>query len=322
MANKIKISKNDLKILEALKSNGRASLREIAKITKSSPAAIHKKIKRWMTVGFIERFTVDINWELLGRNYMAYISIQTDFKSEKQTPKDYDILITKILKMPQSKSVHLVTGRTDIIAKAWAKTSKELFEYICKLRHIEGIGRTETYISIFNTTTGEQNSSKKINHDKTHLEVLKSLQENCRQSLREIANRINISHTKVQQCLKELIDSNIIKRFTLKLNHKVIGNTVEAIIFVSLDYGILSEKNIDQSHIIKEITAKRDVEYGSAVAGRIDLILFAACKTIEHLDNLMIEIRSIKGVSRTESMVAARSVRKDIDNMDVIFDLT
>ena len=59
--------------------------------------------------------------------------------------------------------------------------------------------------------------------DETDFEILKIIDANCRISISQIAHKLNFSLRNISQRLDRLIQENVIKRFSVQFNYKLLG---------------------------------------------------------------------------------------------------
>ncbi len=136
----MEIDKNDLKIIEILKSNSNLTTSQISKKTGMPITTIHNRIKKLKNKGYIKNYTIKIDYEKLGKPLKAYIliTVNQDAISQSQIGK-------KILALEGAESVDIVTGTTDIITQIRIKDMHLLNDFITNhLRKIEGIDKTQT----------------------------------------------------------------------------------------------------------------------------------------------------------------------------------
>lgn len=146
MAVKI-LDKKDLKILEILKENARASSQEIAKKTLIPITTVHNRIKKLEKQGIIKGYTVLLDNKKLGRIITAYILITMDYRFMKQAGLTQADIAKKIKAYDFVEEVNMVTGTKDIIAKVRVESIEQLDEFLVKyLRNIDGIASTETMV--------------------------------------------------------------------------------------------------------------------------------------------------------------------------------
>jgi len=121
----------DNKIIKILINNSRISNTKIAKLLDISEASVRKRIKKIMKIGIIKKFTVELNYNLLGYK-RVFIGLNID------KDKIFNIL-EKISKNKNIKDIYLTGGDHDILIDFLYSKPEELDEYIKYLQSIEGI---------------------------------------------------------------------------------------------------------------------------------------------------------------------------------------
>jgi Lrp/AsnC family transcriptional regulator for asnA, asnC and gidA len=121
----------DNKIIKILINNSRISNTKIAKLLNISEASVRKRIKKIMKYGIIKKFTVELNYNLLGYK-RVFIGLNID------KDKIFNIL-EKISKNKNIKDIYLTGGDHDILIDFLYSKPEELDEYIKYLQSIEGI---------------------------------------------------------------------------------------------------------------------------------------------------------------------------------------
>ena len=72
------IDNKDLKILNQLKENSRASIRDIAKTTGIRPSTVHQRITKLKDSNVIEKFTVKLNNKQIEENFIVFMFVATE----------------------------------------------------------------------------------------------------------------------------------------------------------------------------------------------------------------------------------------------------
>ena len=121
----------DNKIIKILVNNSRISNTKIAKLLNISEASVRKRIKKIMKHGIIKKFTVELNYNLLGYK-RVFIGLNID------KDKIFNIL-EKISKNKNIKDIYLTGGDHDILIDFLYSKPEELDEYIKYLQSIEGV---------------------------------------------------------------------------------------------------------------------------------------------------------------------------------------
>jgi len=143
MAGEKTLDRKDHSILEVLKRNSRASVREIAKLTDIRPSTVHQRIKRMIDIGAIQQFTIKLDDEILGEPLTVFILITG-------APGQY--LDAKLFKSPAVKEVHGITGEYDIIMKCKFSDLSQFHQFLISFRDKYGkyINKTITMVETVN----------------------------------------------------------------------------------------------------------------------------------------------------------------------------
>lgn len=136
----------DLRILELLIEDGRASCLKISKKTKIPTMTVLNRIRKMKDDGVIEHFTTKINYEKVGLGVVAYILVNINyqyFQEDKKTPSE---LAEMFARYPFVFSVCTVAGKTDILLKLKARSIKELEKLVTTIAQIKCVQKTETLV--------------------------------------------------------------------------------------------------------------------------------------------------------------------------------
>jgi len=139
MGRKSDIDTRDLKILEILQKNGRASYSEIARKMGMSEAAIYSRIQKLIKSGVVKKIQAIVDPEKLGFTVTAFISVAAQ-------PMKYDKVLARIADIPGVLEVHDVTGEHYCLIKVRTKDRESLAEILDKIGTLEGVTSTETKI--------------------------------------------------------------------------------------------------------------------------------------------------------------------------------
>lgn len=136
------------------------------------------------------------------------------------------------------------------------------------------------------------------NLDKTDEEIIKILKCDGRATYTEIGKKVGLSEGAVRKRVKALVDSGIIKCFTVK-----VGLTwgVEAIALISIDPSFPTSKI---SEVLRRIP---NVEMVYEVAGQYDIAVIISTSNIAEVDECVERIRRIEGIRNTNTMIVLRS---------------
>ena len=147
----IKLDGIDKKILQMLMENSRRPILEIAKNIGISGAAIHQRLRKLEKNNLIIGSSIKVNTKILGYTTMAFIGIFLDRATNNK------MVVNQLKQIKEILECHYTTGDWSILAKLICKDNEDLMEILTKkIQTINGVARTETYISL------EQQKSRQI----------------------------------------------------------------------------------------------------------------------------------------------------------------
>jgi Lrp/AsnC family transcriptional regulator for asnA, asnC and gidA len=133
----------DQKILKMITKNARVPFLEVARECGVSGAAIHQRVQRLFNIGVVEGSEFIVSPQKLGYNTCAYMGIYLD------KAKYHTTVAEALRKIPEIVECHYTTGQYAIFIKIQTKNNVHLKHIIDnELQEIEGISRTETFISL------------------------------------------------------------------------------------------------------------------------------------------------------------------------------
>ena len=137
------IDQLDEKILKLITKNARIPFLEVARECGVSGAAIHQRVQRLLNIGVVTGSEFIVNPQKLGYNTCAYMGIYLE------KAKNHRQVVAAMREIPEIVECHYTTGQYAIFIKIQTKTNKHLKKIIDdKLQEIEGIARTETFMSL------------------------------------------------------------------------------------------------------------------------------------------------------------------------------
>jgi len=138
----IELDDMDLKIIEMLRNDGRASYKELAEKLGVGVATVYTRVKKLERLGVIKGYTAIIDEAKLGKTITGYIGLEI-------RPADTNKVLEELLKMNEVVEVATVTGAFDILVKVKVKSLDELWNFIyVKTTRIKEILKTTTMIAI------------------------------------------------------------------------------------------------------------------------------------------------------------------------------
>lgn len=138
--------------------------------------------------------------------------------------------------------------------------------------------------------------------DKVDRRILSILVDNSRKSFAELAKSLDLSETAIRNRVRKLVDSGVIKRFTLQLDYNRLGKPISSIIGIRIggEMGPVAASGLMDIEEITEIYT---------VSGNYDLICKIACGSIQGLEQVVEKIRALEFTEETNTFVVLRKIK-------------
>jgi len=133
------LDEKDLKILEILQDDGRASYSQISRILGMSEAAIYSRIQKLLKLGIIRRFQAILDPDKLGFTLTAFIAVTAH-------PAKYEDVLKALAEIPEIQEIHDVTGDYYCLVKLRARGKESLAKILDRIGSLDGVASTETRI--------------------------------------------------------------------------------------------------------------------------------------------------------------------------------
>lgn len=143
MAANYDIDKLDLQILSMLMTDAQVPYTEIAKRLEVSGGTVHVRMKKLLGLGVVKGSHLEIDASRLGYDICAFVGMFLEKGSL------YNRIVKQLEAIPEITEIHYTTGRYGIFLKIISRNTRELRSILNdKVQPIEGIQRTETFISL------------------------------------------------------------------------------------------------------------------------------------------------------------------------------
>ncbi len=137
------LDETDHIILRLMQENGRISNANLARETGLSPAAMHARLKRLETRGYIQGYTAILDREKMGYDLLCFISVRLQLHQ----PEEVEHFRSVIRQMSEVMECHHITGEYDYLLKVAFRSRKELEQFVLdKLTPIKGIAHIHTSV--------------------------------------------------------------------------------------------------------------------------------------------------------------------------------
>ena len=130
--------------------------------------------------------------------------------------------------------------------------------------------------------------------DEIDEKILEILKRDARTPYTEIAKQVGLSEGAVRKRVKALVDSGVIKRFTIELSRP---SQVGAVVLISVS------TSTPTANVSKEIRKLSGVQDIYEVTGQYDIATIVLAENIDKLNDSIDAIRSIPGILNTNTMI-------------------
>ncbi len=143
------MDQTDLRIVEKLQQNGRATQAELAKAVGLSQPSVAERIRKLEERGVITGYVATVNAQALGVDVTAFIGVGIEH------PKYFDAFAKKVLALPEVQECHRVAGADSYVLKVKTPNTSSLDRLLVEvLRTIPGVTRTNTTIVLASIKEG------------------------------------------------------------------------------------------------------------------------------------------------------------------------
>ena len=143
MSKNYEIDNVDLKILNILMEDAKIPYTEVAKRVFVSGGTVHVRMKKLEEMGIVTGTTLKMDYSKLGFDVTCFLGIFL-LKSSL-----YDSVVKNLEDIPEIVKIHYTTGNYNIFIKIHCKDTRHLKDVLHdKIQKVEGIERTETFISL------------------------------------------------------------------------------------------------------------------------------------------------------------------------------
>lgn len=144
--------------------------------------------------------------------------------------------------------------------------------------------------------------------DVTDIKILGILKKNGRATASEISKRVNLSIPAVSERIRKLEESEIIEKYTVKINRENTNKKLMAFIFVNID----KTENVEgfRDNIVKQSS----VLECHHMAGEYDYLLKVLVEDSKSLESFITgTLKKIKGVNKSNTIIVLSSLKEDIN---------
>ncbi|MEI6732180.1 MAG: Lrp/AsnC family transcriptional regulator [archaeon] len=302
-----KIDVKDQKIIEILKENSRATGQQIAKKAMISHDSANYRIKRLERLGIISKYTLDVNYRLLGYDeYRLFLQL---LEHNQESLKELFAYLKNKNNFPQ---VLQYMGNRDLRISITASDLRETDEIITEInsKFAKIISDQELMRKVRNILQEDVVPARnpKIKIDKTDKELLSILLENSRESSVEIAAKLKLSPDAVIYRMKKLKESGVIRKFATIFNVNKMGYHWYTITLLMKNFSSKEEQNL-KNYQKKNKNILRVLK----TIGEWNILIDILAKSPQELQKEIGEIREILGdsIKDYDSFLAYKEIKNE-----------
>jgi len=133
--------------------------------------------------------------------------------------------------------------------------------------------------------------------DEIDEKILKILEENSRASYVDIGKKLRLSEGAVRRRVQNLVKEGVIKKFTIQ---REFTRGTKAIVLISVNTPLPTP---EVSRALRKIEG---VQMVYEVTGQYDIAVFISGASITDVDHCLEEVRQVKGVMNTNTLIILR----------------
>jgi len=126
-----------------------------------------------------------------------------------------------------------------------------------------------------------------VSLDSKDKKILRELQENCRQTIAEIAKKTKLPRDVVVYRIKKLEETGVIRQHHSFLNHSLLGYPLYVYVCFSL-YNIKPE---EENRLVNYLKSHKQIIYVAKNSGKYDFTIGVCAKDYKQFDDIIREIR-------------------------------
>lgn len=131
----------DIKILNHIQNNPKASNASIGKKIGMTPSAIFERIRKLEVRGVIKGYNTELNPKVLGLGVLAFVFLKVEIGADQSKIEDH------LNEVPEIQEAHHIAGEDCYMIKIWALNTDDLGRLLLdKIHPIMGIKETRTTI--------------------------------------------------------------------------------------------------------------------------------------------------------------------------------
>jgi len=152
----------------------------------------------------------------------------------------------------------------------------------------------------------------KLRLDEQDIRILKLLQENCKLSIRKIAEKVGSPVTTVFTKIRRMEKLGFIEGYRAVLDAKALGKDAAAFILASFAYHRAeSDRPLSQRELARQIAWFPEVQEVHIITGDWDILIKVKARDVDTVGKFIIDkLRLIKGIEKTLTCMVFETLKE------------
>lgn len=283
----------DLRIVEALRRDGRATTNELAEELGLSRTSTARRLSQLLDSGAVSVVGL-VHPHTLGIRSLAYISISVDVPVRR--------VASKVAAIEQVPFVSLASGAFPLVAEARVRDDDELTGILDRVRSMDGVVSTEALIySELIVDVLRPSRADGVSIDRVDKRLLAQLQLDGRLSYTTLAARVGISTGTARTRVLRMIDEGVVRIGAIAKSGR--RDT-------EFDVGLGISLRGPASTAAELLATMPGIRFLAATIGRYDVLATVHAETLAEVVTILDRIRGLRPVLRLDSWVHLDTVKE------------
>jgi Lrp/AsnC family leucine-responsive transcriptional regulator len=134
------LDERDLRIIEALQIDARATFAEVGRKAGLAPSSVHERVRKLEQAGVIRSYRAHVDPQSLGLFVTALVSVTP------LDPRQPDDVPERVLEFPEVEDCYSVAGDENYILKVRSRTTSDLEDLLRRLREKANVQTRTTIV--------------------------------------------------------------------------------------------------------------------------------------------------------------------------------
>ncbi len=143
-----------------------------------------------------------------------------------------------------------------------------------------------------------------MEEEKLHREILASLMEDGRKSIRKVARELEVSPSTVSNHLDELTGDGVIRRFKPSIDYEKLGFDLTAITKIQA-------KGREITNIVERLKDEGSLTHVYEITGEFDILVIGKFDSRESMNREIKRMLNFSAVERADTSIVLNAVKED-----------